>query len=133
MNLHQTARRLRRRPAALCMVVGWMLAPVMPSYTQSPQEHTDSAAPWGPVPTEDVSLANLAPVLLPYFNNGPVFGLPGTTVGDFWHRTQLSGDWEGARTQLAHRGMFFDLYSTTAYQNVASGGLKTGGAYVQNT
>ena len=36
------------------------------------------ANPWASVPTEKGSLANLAPVLLPYFNNGPVFGLPGT-------------------------------------------------------
>ena len=51
---------------------------------------TDS---WGPVPTGKTSLANLAPALLPYFNNGPVFGLPGTVTGNFWDRTQLSGDW----------------------------------------
>ena len=93
----------------------------------------DGANPWGPVPTEKASLANLAPVLLPYFNNGPVFGLPGTELGDFWHRTQLSGDWGGARADLARHGLFFDLYSTSAYQNVATGGLKTGNAFVQNT
>jgi hypothetical protein len=29
--------------------------------------------------------------------------------------------------------LFFDLYSTSAYQNVASGGLTTGNAFVQNT
>jgi porin len=89
--------------------------------------------PWGPVPTEKASLANLAPALLPYFNNGPVFGLPGTDVGDFWHRTQLSGDWGGVRTDLARHGLFFDLYSTSTYQNVTSGGLKTGSAFIENT
>jgi hypothetical protein len=35
----------------------------------------DGANPWGPVPTEKASLANLAPVLLPL-----VFGLPGTLL-----------------------------------------------------
>ena len=35
----------------------------------------DGANPWGPVPTEKVSLVNLAPVLLRYFNYGPVFGI----------------------------------------------------------
>jgi hypothetical protein len=35
---------------------------------------------WQPVPTKDVSLVNVLPLLLPYFNNGPVFGLPGTTA-----------------------------------------------------
>jgi len=92
-----------------------------------------AAGPWGPVPTENVSLVNLAPVLLPYFNNGPVFGMPGTVVGDFWHNTQLSGDWGGLRTDLARHGLFFDLYSTSVYQDVMSGGLKTGSAFVQNT
>jgi hypothetical protein len=92
-----------------------------------------TADTWGPVQTEKASVANLAPVLLPFFNNGPVFGLPGTEVGDFWHRTQLTGDWGGIRTDLARHGFFFDLYSTSAYQNVMSGGLNTGGAFVQNT
>jgi len=88
---------------------------------------------WGPVSTEKASVANVAPALLPYFNNGPVFGLPGTEGGGFRGRTQLSGDWGGRRTDLARHGLFFDLYSTSAYQNVASGGLKTGNAFVQNT
>ena len=48
-------------------------------------------------------------------------------------RTQLLGDWRGTRTELARKGFFFDLYSTSYYQNVASGGLKTGKAFVQNT
>ena len=103
--------------------------------TKDKAEATDKvgANPWGPVPTEKVSLVNLAPVLLRYFNYGPVFGIPGTDAGGFWHRTQLSGDWGGARTDLARHGLFFDLYSTSAYQDVASGGLKTGSAFIQNT
>jgi porin len=88
---------------------------------------------WGPVTTHKSSLANLAPVLLPYFNNGPVFGLPGTVTGDFWERTQFSGDLGGVRTDLARHGLFFDLYSTSTYQDVASGGLKTGSSFIQNT
>jgi porin len=88
---------------------------------------------WGPVPTEKASLANLVPVLLPYFNNGPTFGVSGTNATDFWHRTQLSGDWGGVRTDLARHGLFFDLYSTSARQDVVSGGLKTGSALIQNT
>ena len=93
---------------------------------------SDASDPWGPVSTKQASVANLVPLLLPYFNNGPVFGLPGTKVGDFFHRTQLSGDWGGVRTELARRGYFFDLYTTGAYQDVASGGLKTGGSFIQN-
>jgi hypothetical protein len=70
---------------------------------------------------------------LPLFNNGPVFGMPGTIRGDFWHRTQLIGDPNCIRTDLTRRGIFIDLYSTTAYQNTTSGGLKTGNSIVQNT
>src|SRR4051812_8944050 len=71
-----------------------------------------TASDWGPVRTDNASIANLSPVLLPFFNNGLVFGLPGTVVGDFWQNTQLTGDWGGFRTSLAKHGIFFDLYST---------------------
>ena len=102
--------------------------------TVAPGKKTKPAAePWGPVPTDKLSIANAAPVLLPYFNNGPVFGLPGTILGDFWNRTQVTGDWGGLRTELARQGLFFDAYSTSYYQDVTSGGLKTGSAFVQNT
>ena len=84
------------------------------------------AEPWGPVPTDKLSLVNIAPVLLPYFNNGPVFGVPGTVLGDFWHRTQVTGDWGGVRTELARHGLFIDVYTTSTFQDVTSGGLKTG-------
>ena len=86
----------------------------------------------GPVPAHKASLTDVAPFLLPFFNNGPVFGLPGTEGGDLWHRTQLTGDWGGARTDLADHGFFFDLYTTSTYQDVTSGGLKTGSSFVQN-
>ena len=68
-----------------------------------------TARDWGPVQTDKASIANLSPVLLPFFNNGPVFGLPGTVVGDFWQNTQLTGDWGGFRTSLKEHGIFFDL------------------------
>lgn len=104
--------------------------PIEEKVTSSNATAADS---WGPVPTKKASLANLAPVFLPFLNNGPVFGLPGTDAGDFLHRTQLSGDWGGLRTDLARHGYFFDLYTTSAYQDVASGGLKTGNTSIQNT
>jgi porin len=102
-----------------------ILVAVSPTYAQH--------AAGSDAPTKKVSIATVAPALLPYFNNGAVFGLPGTEVGAFGSRTQLSGDWRGRRTDLARHGLLFDLYSTSAYQNVASGGLKTGNAFVQNT
>jgi hypothetical protein len=88
---------------------------------------------WGPVPTDKLSVANVAPGLILFFNNNYVFGLPGTVTGRLADRTQLSGDWGGARTDLTRRGVFIDAYSTTGYQNVTWGGLATGGATVQNT
>ncbi|WP_187437279.1 carbohydrate porin [Bradyrhizobium rifense] len=97
------------------------------------QRRDRSIDPGQPVPTKYVSLADVAPGLLPYFNNGPVFGIPGTVTGDIWHRTQLTGDWGGVRTDWARHGVFIDVYSTSYYQNVTSGGLQTGGAFVQNT
>jgi carbohydrate-selective porin OprB len=92
-----------------------------------------ASAPWGPVPSDSHSLVNRAPGLVVYFNDGPVFGLPGTVTGDIAERTQLLGDWGGARTELARKGFFVDLYSTSYYQNIVWGGLETGGAFVQNT
>jgi hypothetical protein len=98
----------------------------------APPEATHAALGWGPVPTDKASITNVSPVLLPFFNNGPVFGLPGTVVGDVRQNTQLTGDWGGFRTSLATHGIFVDLYATSAYQDVASGGLKIGSSFVEN-
>jgi len=98
----------------------------------APAAPTTTAVPWGPVPTTKKSLVNMEPWVLPFFNNAPVFGVPGTITGPLAARTQLTGDWAGARTDLAERGWFFDAYTTSVYQNVMSGGLKTGSAFVQN-
>jgi hypothetical protein len=86
---------------------------------------------WGPVESENISIANVAPALLRFVNNGPVYGLPGTVSGGVFERTQLGGDWDGLRARLAQRGVFIDAYSTWAYQDV-SGGLEEGGALVIN-
>ena len=91
-----------------------------------------SPEPFGAVPTTKISLLNLAPVLAPYLNNGPVFGLPGTSTDGFFKSTQLTGDWGGERTKLAQHGLFADLYTTSVYQNVMSGGTAEGSRFVQN-
>lgn len=88
--------------------------------------------PFGAVPSTRISLLNLAPVLAPYLNNGPVFGLPGTKLGGVLERTQLTSDWGGTRTSLARHGLFFDLYTTSTYQNLMSGGTADGSSFVQN-
>ena len=52
------------------------------SHLSIPPDKAEPAAkapadPWGAVPASGLSIANTAPVVLPFFNNGPVFGLPG--------------------------------------------------------
>jgi porin len=118
-----------------------LLPSTVPLFAQEGLEslrHVNAAAentqadPFGAVPTDKVSLLNLAPVVAPFLNNGPVFGLPGTDVGGFMNRTQLTGDWGGARTMLARHGLFIDSYTTSVYQNVMSGGSAEGDSFVQN-
>jgi porin len=43
--------------------------------------------------------------------------------GDFWTRPRITGDWGGARTDLAEKGLTFDLNWTQYIQGVAAGGL----------
>src|SRR5262249_9042079 len=98
---------------------------------EPPSDETPEV-PWGPVPSSKISTVNLAPILLPFFNNGTVFGIPGTELGSVRERTQLTGEWWGARSNLATRGLFVDFYTTSVYQDVVSGGLRTGSSFVQN-
>src|SRR5215471_20164654 len=70
-----------------------------------------TAVPWGPVATQKKSLVNMEPWVLPFFNNAPVFGVPGTITGTLAARTQLTGEWAGARRNLAEHGWFFDSYT----------------------
>src|SRR5262249_36615874 len=113
---------------AFCFVslaMSVLCAGVIPARAQDQENLANFAhiASAEPAATQRVSLATAAPGLLPYFNNGPVFGLGGTVDGGFWRRTQLSGDWNGARKNWADHGIFLDIYSTSTYQNVPSGGL----------
>jgi porin len=98
----------------------------------SPQP-CDVTSASGPVSQPSTSIVDAVPYLLPLFNNAPVFGRPGTIQGNFWHRTQLIGDPDCKRSALTRRGIYIDMYATSAYENVVSGGLKTGYSFVQNT
>jgi hypothetical protein len=109
------------------------LVTVAPNSGQGVANSCNVAATNSAGSTSSLSLVDAAPNFVPLFNNAPVFGLPGTIEGNFWHRTQLIGDPNCKRTDLARRGVFIDLYSTSAYQDVTSGGLKTGNSFVQNT
>jgi len=149
MTLHPSVHRFRLtnlvRKILLCMMLAGIIGlsnaqsrPDSNSTASNAASEVDLSSSgtadnsWGAVPTKKASLVNVAPFLLPYFNNGPVFGLSGTDAGDFWHRTQLSGDWGGVRTNLVRHGFFLDLYSISAYQDTTAGGLKTGNAFIQN-
>ncbi|WZP00904.1 carbohydrate porin [Isosphaeraceae bacterium EP7] len=43
-------------------------------------------------------------------------------AGDLSTRYRLTGDWSGARSTLADRGLTFDFFATQFYQGIASGG-----------
>src|SRR5215813_11201991 len=72
------------------LVMSLLLAGVIPAWAQDQENLANFAhiASAQPAPQERVSLATVAPGLLTYFNNGPVFGVGGTVEGNFWHRTQ---------------------------------------------
>jgi porin len=50
-------------------------------------------------------------------------------AGDLFTRSKLSGDWWGARSALADRGVKLDLFSTQLYDGVARGGQDQGYNY----
>ncbi len=55
---------------------------------------------------------------------------PATTYsGDFLTRSTLTGDWGGARNDLAKKGLTFDLSLTQTGMSVVSGGRKQGWEY----
>jgi porin len=49
--------------------------------------------------------------------------------GDLWHRQYMTGDWGGARTELAEHGITFDLDATQVLQGNAHGGKDTNNAF----
>ena len=49
--------------------------------------------------------------------------------GDFWSRSYLSGDWGGARTDLANIGIQMDVQFSQTFQSVVTGGRDTGARY----
>ncbi|UCG34072.1 MAG: hypothetical protein JSU68_05435, partial [Phycisphaerales bacterium] len=49
--------------------------------------------------------------------------------GDLWHRKYLTGDWGGARTELAEQGVLFELDFTQLLQGNAHGGRDTNNAF----
>lgn len=80
------------------------------------------------------SILDARPEIGYFVNHSPlVFGLPGTVTGGLGTRTQLSGDWGGSRSEMAKGGVLIDVYSTTDYQSITSGGLSDTDAFTQST
>jgi len=49
--------------------------------------------------------------------------------GDIWNRNRLTGDWGGTRTELANKGIHFDVTFTQTMQSVVNGGHGIGTRY----
>ncbi len=76
-----------------------------------------AAASTQPAPTsQPTSMQSLIPDLPDY-------------SGDFWKRSYLTGDWGGARTELADKGFFFSLDLEQTIQGNPRGGRDTNGAF----
>jgi porin len=56
-------------------------------------------------------------------------GTPPPWTGEFWTRSQLTGDWDGWRNDLAEDGLTFFVDITQYYQGVTAGGLARQFAY----
>jgi porin len=48
---------------------------------------------------------------------------------DFWHREQMTGDWDGDRERVKNEGFEIELKLTQFYQGVAAGGLRRSSEY----
>ncbi len=69
-----------------------------------------------PTTSQPMALQSLIPTLPDY-------------SGDIWKRAYLTGDWGGARTDLANHGILFDIDVTQNAQGNAHGGKNTKGAF----
>jgi porin len=52
-----------------------------------------------------------------------------TPKPDFWHREEMSGDWDGDRTRWKEEGFEMEFALTQFYQGVAKGGVRRGSEY----
>jgi porin len=94
-----------RRLSILLLLVGSGALPIAPARAQPPV--ASAPVPEGAVP-------EVAPVAAPPAEN--------PFAGDFFNRSKLTGDWGGARSALAERGVKLDIFGTQFYQGVARGG-----------
>jgi len=92
-------RRLNRVvSAALATVVALIATPCL-AQSEPPADGTPAAKPRGLLPIRDYG-------------------------GDLWTRSHLTGDWGGARTSLAERGVAIDLGLTQTFHAIVDGGRR---------
>jgi porin len=90
------------RIPTLLLLAGLGVVPAAPAQTPSP-------APVVPLAESVVAEVTAPPAENPY-------------AGDLFTRTKLTGDWWGARSALADRGVKVDVFATQFYGGVARGG-----------
>jgi porin len=82
-----------------------------------PSAAADSSSPADVKPSEAAAAADSSsPATVK-----PVEAAPSSDTSDFLTRPYLTGDWGGARSALAGKGVTFDLRYTSTYQGLASG------------
>jgi porin len=74
-------------------------------------------------------LVKLLPVLAIFCCTAPAFAADPTYSGDFLTRSTLTGDWGGARNDLAKKGVIFDINVTQTEQGVVGGGRSSSWEY----
>ena len=74
-------------------------------------------------------LKSMLPALAICCCTAPAFAADTTYSGDFLTRSTLTGDWGGARNDLAKKGVTFDLNLTQVEQGVVDGGKNHKEAY----
>jgi porin len=71
----------------------------------------------------------ILPLLAVCCCTAPAFATVSDYSGSFLTRSTLTGDWGGTRTELAKKGVTFDLNLTQVEQGVVDGGKSTKGEY----
>lgn len=117
----RTSLRVTLCTSARTLAGSWLALPLLLAAAASAQNETeapDTAAPATTTVAEAVA-ASASKGILP---------IPNYT-GDIWSRQYLTGDWWGARTNLANVGIQFDVDWYQTVQGVATGGTQTGTRY----
>ncbi|HHP7231822.1 MAG TPA: carbohydrate porin [Xenococcaceae cyanobacterium] len=98
----------------------------IPGITQASKTEANQTSEASESQPGKLSLLDAAPFLLNLLHKNPYpFGGVGSVSGDFSSRTQITGDWGGARSALAEEGVFIGIYSTTDLQGIVDGGRRS--------